>query len=210
MPVSGQLHFPAALPRGKEYRVMTDYESEWDPAPICACLSYTGLFEVIVGVLTTCHTQYTLDRSICILLCNRTTLQVYVTYLTGALYVHPMWFHKHQHDNRVRSKLFVAWQRWSFQWPFWFVHSVPGYLREEEEHKPNPWRNPIERNHRGCIWRTRWQLLKPRQSFRITLYINISTQKMKTFQHIWIPTVLWRTVYLSFFGCHVTCVSVKH
>jgi len=26
---------------------------------------YTGLFEMIVGVLTTCHTQYTWDRSIC-------------------------------------------------------------------------------------------------------------------------------------------------
>ena len=25
--------------------------------------------------------------------------------LTGALYVHPLWFYKHQHDNRVRSKL---------------------------------------------------------------------------------------------------------
>jgi len=28
--------------------------------------SYTGLFEMIVGVLTTCHTQYTRDSSICI------------------------------------------------------------------------------------------------------------------------------------------------
>ena len=27
---------------------------------------YTGLFEMIVGVLTTCHTQYTWDRSLCI------------------------------------------------------------------------------------------------------------------------------------------------
>ena len=52
-------------------------------------------------------------------------------------------------DNRVRSKLFVACQRWCFQWRFWFVPSVPGYLREEEEHKPDPWRNPIERNHMG-------------------------------------------------------------
>jgi len=34
---------------------------------------------------------------------NRTTLQVFFTYLTGALYVHPLWFYKHQHDNRVRS-----------------------------------------------------------------------------------------------------------
>ena len=27
--------------------------------------TYTGLFQMIVGVLTTCHTQYTRDRSIC-------------------------------------------------------------------------------------------------------------------------------------------------
>ena len=52
-----------------------------------------------VGVLTTCHTQFTWDRSICIFLFNRTTLQVFVTYLIGALYVHPLWFYKHQHDN---------------------------------------------------------------------------------------------------------------
>ena len=111
----------------------------------------TGLFEMIVGVLTTCHTQYTWDRSICIFLFNRTTFQVFVTYLTGALYlyVYPLWFYKHQHDNRVRSKLSVACQRWWFQWQFSFVPSVPGYLREEEEHKPDPWRNPIERNHTG-------------------------------------------------------------
>jgi len=68
--------------------------------------------------LTTCHTQYTWDSSICIFLFNRTTLQVFVTYLTGALYVHPLWFYKHQHDNPVRSKLFVACQRWWFQWRF--------------------------------------------------------------------------------------------
>ena len=63
--------------------------------------------------------------------------------------MHPLWFYKHQHDSRVRSKLYVACQRWWFQWRFWFVPSVPGYLREEEEHKPDPWHNPIERNHMG-------------------------------------------------------------
>jgi len=91
---------------------------------------------------------------------NRTTLQVFVTYLTGALYVHPLRFYKHQHDNRVRSKLSVTCQRWWFQCRFWFVPSVPGYLREEEEHKPDPWRNPIESNHMRlhlgnevyCVW----------------------------------------------------------
>ena len=50
-------------------------------------VNYTGLFEMTVGVLTTCHTQYTWDRSICVFLFNRTTLQVFVTYLIGALYV---------------------------------------------------------------------------------------------------------------------------
>ena len=63
--------------------------------------------------------------------------------------MHHLWSYKHQHDNPVRSKLSVACQRWWFQWRFWFVPSVPGYLREEDEHKPDPWRNPIERNHMG-------------------------------------------------------------
>jgi len=117
---------------------------------------------MIVGVLTTCHKQYTWDRSICIFLFNRTTLQVFITYLIGALYVHPLWFYKHLHYIRVRSQLFVACQRWWFQWRFWFVPSVPGYLREEEEHKPDPWRNPAERNKKKkvhilvtqvyCVW----------------------------------------------------------
>jgi len=91
-------------------------------------LENTGLFKMIFGVLTTCHTQYTWDKSIWIFLFNRTTLQVFVTYLTGALYVHPLWFYKHQHENRVLSKLFAAWQRWWFQWRFWFVPSVPGEM----------------------------------------------------------------------------------
>ena len=81
---------------------------------MCTVSDSTGLFKVIVGVLTTCHTQHTSDSSICIFLFNRTTLPVFVTYLTGALYVHPLWFYKHQHDNPVRSKLSVACQRWWF------------------------------------------------------------------------------------------------
>ena len=131
---------------------------------------------MIVGVLTTCHTQYTWDRSICFFYLIEQHSQVFVTYLTGALYVQHLWFYKHQHENRARSKLFVTCQRWWFQWRFWFVPSVPGYLREEEEHKPDPWRNPIEREITcDCVWRTRWQLLKPQQSFRITVY---NTQKI--------------------------------
>ena len=126
--------------------VCTEYFEIQDCLMFTQC---TGLFEITVGILTTCHTQYTWDRNICIFLFNRTTHQVFVTYLTGALYMHPLWFYKYQPDNRVRSKLFVACQRWWFQWRFWFVPSVPGYLREEEEHKLDPWRNPTERNHMG-------------------------------------------------------------
>jgi len=55
---------------------------------MCTICDSTGLFEMIVGGLTSCHTQYTLDRNICVFLFNRTTLPVFVTYLTGALYVH--------------------------------------------------------------------------------------------------------------------------
>jgi len=61
---------------------------------MCTLCDSTGLFEMIVGVLTTCHTQYTWDSSVCSFLFNRTTLQVFVTYLTGGLYVHPLWFYR--------------------------------------------------------------------------------------------------------------------
>jgi len=100
---------------------------------------------MIVGILTTCHTQYTWDRNICVFLFNRTTLQVFVTYLTGALYVQPLWFYKHQHDNRVRSKLFVACQQWWFQWRFWIRSFNSGILSTDtsreflNQHLPQRW-----------------------------------------------------------------------
>jgi hypothetical protein len=49
----------------------------------------TGLFKMTVGVLAN-QTKKTSDRRISIFLFNRTTLQVFVTYLTGTLYVHPL------------------------------------------------------------------------------------------------------------------------
>jgi len=68
-----------------------DFNYMYSSSSICLEDGNTGLFEIIIWVLTTCHTQYTWDRSICFFLFNRTTLQVFVTYLTGALYVHPLW-----------------------------------------------------------------------------------------------------------------------
>jgi len=126
-----------------------------------------------VGVLTTCHTQYTWDRSVCIFLFNRTTLQVFVTYLTGALYVHHLWLYKHQHDNRVRSKLFVSCRRWWFQWRFaailvycapsgemhnyWTPHIIKGNSENSLIHRCN------YISYLKCIVYDK--LLKPRQSF---------------------------------------------
>ena len=140
---------------------------------------------MIVGILTTCHTQYTWERSVRIFLFNRTTLQVFVTYLIGALYVHPLWFYKHQLDNRVRSKLFVACQRWWFQWRLWFVPSVPWYLREEEEHKTDPLRKPIERKHMGLHLENEVAVVKtptmisnnPLYTITSQLWLHISTVK---------------------------------
>jgi hypothetical protein len=54
----------------------------------------------------------TLEIAVCVFfLFNRKTLQLFVTYLTGALYVHRLWFYRHQHDHPVRSKPYVACQR---------------------------------------------------------------------------------------------------
>ena len=132
-------------------------------------MQYIRLFQMIVGVLTTCHTGCTWDRSICVFLFNRITLLVFVKYLTGALYMLPLWFDKHQQDNRVRS-MFVAYQRWWFQWRFWFVPSVPGYLQEEVEHKPIDPSVQLKCSYLKCIVYDK--LLKPWQSLRITLYIS--------------------------------------
>ena len=143
----------------------------------CA-FTYTGLFKMIVGVLTTRHTQYTWDRSICVFLFNRKTLKVFVTYLTGALYVHALWFYKHQHENRVRSKLSAACQHVACSLPFAAIlvncapsgemhnYCTPHVIKENYE---NLWIHRCKNiliSQVYCVW----QLLKPRQSFWITLY----------------------------------------
>ena len=121
----------------------------------------TGLFEMIVGVLTTCHTKYTWDRSICIFYLIEQHSKI-DPYLTGPLYVHPLWFHKHQHDNRVRSKLFVACQRWWF-----FLHTHPlswncSYHLWMELSEGGSFPNLV----RNC----RWTIVTDRHS------LNVSTQ----------------------------------
>ena len=117
-------------------------------------------------------------------------LQVIVTYLAGALYMSPFVIFKHQHYNRVRSKLFVTCQRWWFQWRFWFVPSVPGI----QWYVTKTW-CVVLLNKKIHIFPSQVysnvhdMLLKPRQSFRITLYMWYNNQ-IFTSIHIfsYIPT----------------------
>jgi len=60
----------------------------------CTLCVSTGLFKMFVGVLTTCHTQYTRDSNICFILFNGTTLHVFVTYLRVALCLYSLWFYR--------------------------------------------------------------------------------------------------------------------
>jgi hypothetical protein len=76
--------------------------------------------------------------------------------------MHPLWFYKHQHDNRVRSKLYVACQRWWFQWRLWFVPSVPSgeihnyctphIIKESFENFLNHRCNYILLSQVYCVW----------------------------------------------------------
>jgi len=89
----------------------------------------TRLLEIIVGVLTIAiHNNLQIGEYVYFLF-SRTTLQFFVTYLTDALYMHPLWFYNHQNDNRGPAKLFVTCQLWWFQWRFWFVSSILEYTR---------------------------------------------------------------------------------
>ena len=154
----------------------------------------TALFKTIVRVLTTCHTQYTSDSSMCIFLFNRTTLQVFVTYLTGALYVHHLWFYKHQHDNRVRSKLFVACQRWWFHWRFAAIlvncapsgemrnYCTPHIIKENSENFLIHRCNYILLSQVFCVW----QVVKtPTTIFNnpVLTWINLNIQSVPRSKH---------------------------
>jgi len=112
-------------------------------------LSYTGLFEMIVGVLTTCHTQYTWDRNICLSLINRTTLQV-LLHTLQLLYMCTLCC-----STNINTIIEFV--------PNCLLHvsgdvfngGSDSYLQvrvtcgKNEEHKYDSWRNPIERNHMG-------------------------------------------------------------
>jgi len=113
---------------------------------------------------------------------TKARLQVFVTYLTDALYVHPLWFYKHQHDNRVRFKLFVACQRWWFQWRFAAIlvncapcgerhnYCTPHIIKRNFENFLIHRCNYILLSQVYCVW----QVVRTLTIILITLYININ------------------------------------
>ena len=129
---------------------------------------------MIVGVLTTCHTQYTSDSSTCIFLFNRTTLQVFVTYLTGALYV-----------QNCHWTIITDWHSWNvstrnaFSLPFAAIlvncapsgemhnYRTPNIIKENFENFLIHRCNYILLSQVYCVW----QVVKTPKQFLITLYL---------------------------------------
>ena len=89
---------------------------------------------------------------------NRTTFQIFVTYLTGALYVHPLWFYIHQHDNRGR------YTQNAFSLPFAAIlvncapsgemhnYCAPHIIKENYENFLIHACNYILLSHVYCVW----------------------------------------------------------
>ena len=137
---------------------------------------------------------------------SRTTLEIFVTYLTGALHVHPLWFCKHQHDNRVPSKLFVACQRWWFQWRKNSI-SVLMFVESQRVHIQSTCK--VCNKHLECCSIKLKEhiysylkcivydkLLKPRQSFRITVCIYIYFYDAIAQRRPWSPRFEFRRCYI--------------
>ena len=71
-------------------QLKSDQDSNCIVIILLTLFCFTELLKMTVGVLTTCHTQYTSDSSICVYYLIEQRSQVFVTYLTGVLYVHPL------------------------------------------------------------------------------------------------------------------------
>jgi len=78
--------------------------------------------------------------------------------------VHPLWFYKHQHDNRVRSKLFVACQHVAISVPFAAIlvncapsgeihnYCSPHIIKESSKNFLIRQCNYILLSHVYCVW----------------------------------------------------------
>ena len=150
---------------------------------------------------------------------NRTTLQVFVTYLTGALYVHPLWFYKHPHDNRVRST------QNAFSLPFAAIlvncapsremhnYCTPHIIKENFENFLIHRCNYILLSQVYCVWEVvKTPTIILNNPVFITA-INHSHTKNSTYRPRapWVPSH-WRTNWTSqtsFQQCHAVC-SAAH
>jgi len=132
---------------------------------------------------------------------NRTTLQVFVAYLTGALYVHPLWFYKLQHDNRVRST------QNAISLPFAAIlvncapsgemhnYCTPHIIKENFENFLIHRCNYILLSQVYCAW----QVVKTLTIILITQYFNSKWFLRKLVQHSLpiihqLPIMIWRNM----------------
>ena len=65
---------------------------------------YTGLFEMIVGVLTTCHTQYNGDRSICIFFYLIEQHSKFLSHILQVLYTWPFVSRNWRYESEAPMK----------------------------------------------------------------------------------------------------------
>ena len=97
---------------------------------------------------------------------------MFVTDLTGALYVNPLWFYKHQHDKPSPLTCYKQFGTNSII-VLMFVESQRVHIWNTVRHVTKPWsvillNKKHTYSYLKCIVYDK--LLKPRQSFRITLY----------------------------------------
>ena len=92
---------------------------------------YRGLFDMIVGSLTTCHIQYTWGRSICVFFYLTEQHSTFLLHTLQVLYIYTLCDSTNTNTIIVFVPNFLlACQQWRFQWWLRFVPSVPRYLRE--------------------------------------------------------------------------------
>ena len=137
--------------------------------------------------------------------------------------MHPLWFYKHQHDNRFRSKLFVACQRWWFQWRFTVIlvncapsgemhnYCTPHFIIENCENFLIHRCNYILLSQVYCVW----QVVKtPTIICNTPVYdrsISVYNSRFYIFRHF---CVIFRKFYictlLSLWNCNFNILHFKN
>ena len=140
---------------------------------------YAGLFEMIVGVLTTCHTQHTCDRSMCIFYlieqhskCLLHTLQVlYMCTLCDSTNISTIIEFVPNCLQHVSGDGFNGSSD-----SYLYFRDTCGKRRNINLILDVTTQTEITW---GCIWRTRLQVVKTSTNFSVTLYLSCDSSVNK-------------------------------